>query len=962
MERIPFDYSPDGMSAKKVLTDIVSKDLPTSYPSEYFTMLWSAIDSNIKSSILDPASKNPNGLSAKDQKRLGIGGVWDVVRFTLKGGTSILQAINFILDLEGRDVDIEKIRDNWENSDWDSMVLINPELPENVYFEAAKTCYSQIFFVSARFKTLFDWYLRGNSGKYQFDLSPDEIAKMYPASKWETSRKPKSPGDALREANKVVGNITSVRASLAYGISDVFREYLRDDRFKNAARDDNTKQRAWKAAENNFSIELLDYFKSKPKAQREQTHLIESNNYQNGLTAITIHTVNNGYLRESLNRTIKVDVTKSPDERFFNYNFDLYRLMIPFELIITTRDRKQFNSIQYSELIDITFIYRDIEKFFNKLTVESILPTVGLPTKRGKEKIRRRNYPSVGVEYNIDDVIRVINTAGNEDGKLAKRCRRTLAMLKIKCKEEKEYRPDRVQDESRCSPKIPREINEETCRANPNLQIDWGVCLDSDGRPMSKNQLIEWFYEEFREAKRSMGKERLAEFKKVYLCNIYRRYRKWKAQYPDIANRLIPLLKQIFVIYEKELELRPKLVNQAVDLPANLMDVLLMRNVFIDLEFRDFLYGVKEILVGRLVGAYNEIEKMLDPDRFEGIYVSGGSAYTLLHEFVKNNLSRSGISVNIGPPYKSFDFDSSVFTTVPCPQLESTDDFENTISILIDNIQLSGQEVTRINGLSPRFKIASKANLQDVEDKWHYKYLSNLIAPTEVYEGKGSEYTFLSLDRFSNTIAVRLNMIVYDVAHNFYRMEHFVELFFRCGPALPGYKKGHYWLLSPSGLKFAAPDQLFKQNHTAMVSRRENHNVKWAIDRERLIYLCNLENIYSDKLGVNLLSGPQYAECTNVARLAGEADRKFRKEQEYMTAFIREKNLQPKAEIEIQPQRRRQESQKRRREEGRDYLEQRLQRLPKKFGPPPQPSGQQNRLLPMQFGPPPQSSQTRRES
>lgn len=924
MNKTPFDYKPSGLAAKKVLTDIVSKDLPTKYPSQYFSMLWTAISNAIKWTILSPEPikkeqtryekwmgitpdliSATNTLSDSDKQRLGIHSVWDIVRFTLKGGTSILEAINFILELEGRDPDIVEIRDNWENSDWDSMLLINPSLPENVYFEVLKICFAQIFFVSVRFKTVFDDYLSKNLLKYQFNLTPAEITKMYPAEKWAKRikdwniRRLYTPEESQKQSDKISNNISSVTATLITGVPDMFRDYARDKDFKNNMQDDNTKHERWKLAEIEFSNDLMKDFSNKPRTIVNEPFLINApSHYSNGLTAVSMNAPNKGYLRESLNRSIRVNVTLSPDERFFNYNFDLYRLMIPFELIITTKNGDRYRDVQFSELIDITVQYRSFEKYFKKLTLESILPTVGLPAPKGKKNIKKRDYPSVGIDYNISDAIRVINETGNKDGKLEKRCKRTLGMLKLKCKEEKYYRPDIVEDDTRCEPKIPREINEETCRNNPSLKVDWGTCIDFRGVSLSKRQLVDWFSNELDKARRHIDRNRLMAFKKEYLCQVYHMYLQWVSKYPDISNRLVLLLEQIFIIYEKELELHPKLVSPVIDLPENLMDILLLRNVFIDLQFRDFLYEIKTFLVEKLSKAYFEIENMLNPNEFEGIYVVGGSAYTLLHQWVVDASLKEGIPVDtLVPPYKSFDFDSNIFTTIPCGKLETTKSFENTLTYLIDGIQLSSQEVKKLNATNPRFRIASRDDLKDVQDKWHHKYLSNLIAPTEAYEGRGSPYTFLSLDRYNDVIVIRLNIIIYDVKHDFYRMEHFVELFFRCVPNLPKYREGifEYWIRNSQsgGIKFSSPFQLFNQNYNAMINRRKQHNVKWAIDRERLEYLCRL-NVFMDRSGIHLLSDDQFRECQDIVNLIGEARREFDKEQEYMKKFIREMELRPK--------------------------------------------------------------------
>jgi hypothetical protein len=888
MEPAPWNYRPAAMAAKKVLTDRFSKILPTYLPSQYFAVLWSSIDHLVKNVIL-----NDNQiLTSSEKQRLNIRDVWDVVRFTLKGGTSILEAINFILKLDGKDVDIEKIRDNWENSDWDSMMMVNPNLPENVYFIVLNLCFNQIFYATRLFRKQFDGYLNENINEYTFDLTQEEIAKIYPPEKWLKSRNPYTPQEAARESAKITGSIASIRAIPTTGVSHIFRDFLHNESFRLKTRDDNTKTKSWKLGEIRFSNHLLQEYGNNPNAVQRQVYINkEPGHFNTGLSSITFDVKNNGYLQESVLRHIKTDVTLNSDKKF-NYNFDLYRLMIPYQLIITTKTGKRLITNGSSELIDITMQYRSFQKYFDKLTPDSILPTVGIPTKKGWKRIEKRPFPSVGIEYNIDDMIRVINETGNKDGKLEKRCRRTLGLLKIKCKEEKYYKPDQVQDENRCDPKIPKELNEQVCRDNPSMQIDWGSCINlENGSEMTKNQLIDWFDEELSGPRRRVKRSTLDNFKKEYLCHIYVRYYKWKKEFPEISNQLRLLLNQIFVIYEKELEIHPKLVTPTIDLPENLLDVLLLRNLFIDLQFREFLYTIKETLVKDVAKAFTEIEKTLNPKYFEGIYTIGGSAYTLLHDLVKAELSNSNISSDtLVPPYKSFDFDSNIYTTVPCEKLEKTRTFQNILNYLINTVQLSQKDVDKLNQSSPRFKIVNRDNLKDVQEKWHYKYLSNIIAPTEVYEGRGSPYTFLSMDRYRQDIVVRLNIIVFDAEHDFYRMEHFVELFFRCVHKLPGFQQGPYWLVSPSGMKFASPSTLFKQSYDAMLSRKQSQNVKWAIDRDRLSYLCHMGNFYFHTFKKRLLSDDQFKKCQEVLSLEKEAEDEFRKAQEYMISFVRSKN------------------------------------------------------------------------
>ena len=280
----------------------------------------------------------------------------------------------------------------------------------------------------------------------------------------------------------------------------------------------------------------------------------------------------------------------------------------------------------------------------------------------------------------------------------------------------------------------------------------------------------------------------------------------------------------------------------------------------------------------------------MNPKYFEGIYTIGGSAYTLLHELVQAELSNKNISTDtLAPPYKSFDFDSNIYTTIHCKYLESNHTFQKVLNCLINTVQLSQKDVDKINQSSPRFKIAHRDNLRDIQETWHYKYLSNIMAPTEVYEGRGSPYTFLSMDRYRDDIVVRLNIIIFDAEYNFYRMDHFVELFFRCVHKLPRFQQGKYWLRSPSGLKFASPSTLFKQSYDAMLSRKKSQNVKWAIDRERLSYLCHLGNFYFHTLKERLLSDNQNIKCQEILNLEKEGEEEFRKEQDNMIRFINQK-------------------------------------------------------------------------
>lgn len=814
------------LETRAILTNRVFKVINEDYVSQFFDKLWEAVYAlSVNFIQKNIPNKNTN--------------VWDIVRFAVKGGTSILKSLDYIKTIgEDKDNIIENIKKGWSKTDWDTGFVINPDLPDNLYWDLYYQIFTVIIRVKNEYSVAMNEYIHKNIQKYIFDVTDEPDIQKY---------------NRLKTA--VIEKIT---AYPDINQSDIYRDYINNEIFESKAHLSTANQHVMKL--------LLQYYSSKPAASCKQQIKNKKGMYNYGFTQVVCKSPSNGYVGEQFIRDLKFDFATSRQD-IFAQNFDLYRILINYNLEYKVKINGKPHVLNYpssSELIDITFQISHAKKKFEKLKLNKILPVYSLPYEEYKAFKHKIKYPINNLDYNINDNIRVVNEGGS---KIPKRCRRIGLMMKARCLSEREIQFNEFKVDS-CG--FTASINENVCN---RLGTNWGECI-VDGKKHSKKELIQLIMTEFGSDEKFLWK-----FKKQYLCHIVNTFNRWIKIYPEIRGLLKKLGLNILTILNTELEIHPRIINPYITLPYNLLDVLYLKNIIIDLEYRNFVSSVRSILDKPILLVLNQVQAKNTDVPF---FVVGGMAYTLIYEYIKKLPDIQPYIRQIPIPQPSVDYDI-VWQIATDKSIRER--LAAELIPIFEQLTIPQDIVNRINATNPRFKIVDPATHTDFNENFSWKYLTNVHNNEKLYKVTPNKYLFITVQNRPDVFIIRVDILIYDMKYSMYRIDHLVE--FGIGERKI-YKQGaHYIPIDFNGLyiNVASPSVLFKFNLTSIKSRKKDGDLKWTLDQTRLKFLCALNQVYIEIGKPHFLTNEDAEKCNVIIKLDSEVSQAWAK-QEQMAKLI----------------------------------------------------------------------------
>lgn len=818
----------DYMKIKAVLTDKALPQIDDALLENYFTDLWTCVYSKIDNYI----KVNVIKLGGKQAE------VWDILRFALKGSTSILKALKFFNDIGEDDRKIAaNFAEVFKKSDWDSLLFLNRQLPQERYYYVYFLFVECVYDVNSRYIPEFNKYIQHNLSKFQFNLSREDIEKIVIGA---------LPSDVKIISVSAIPSFNNTQNSL--------RDYVRDSSYQ--------QKPYYEHYENEFSKYVLGKINQNNRNMKVE-QMTDPTHYDNGLFLGIWHEgVNNSCVYTSYIRDIR---SKNRDKTQYHLNFDLIRLLINFKMTVTfvhNHNTRQFSYNYPSELIDISVDFDSHQ--FDKLPKSKILPVYNMPHDEYKGIKTKMTYPMVDIDYNLQDLIEVFNE-GSTPEKNPKRCSRIRKLMSIKCQSEKvinlpTLNPNNIPECQR----LPSQLNEQTCRQM--LGVPWGSNIS---REKTKEELINGINGYI-----GTPKDILWNIKKDYLYHITKRFKTWFTRYPEITELIKQLARQIFAIISRELVIHPRLINPYLQLPQNLLDVLFMRNVLIDESFRQYMIEIRYKCDTTIVKAISDVESFFKGNAlYSPPFLVGGMAYQHLY----NNFSRLYPQENFGLPIISPDYDVSMVT--------SNNDVSSIEPVIIgyfQNVRLTQQDVASLN-INPDFEVVNIKSLNEDElrENWAWKYLSNLNAPEEKLLGINNDYTFITTENLPERLTVRVNIITRDKRYDIYRTDHIVEfsLFKNLSSSVELSREGIH------GLNVINYRELFNNNFLALNNRQRSGNIKWVLDYDRLLFLCNLNRVLANR-GNPFLAAEQIAECQKLVTQKAQKDAAITRNRQLIVDFL----------------------------------------------------------------------------
>lgn len=843
---------PDVMLVKEVLTSKVFSIIDQGLLHHYFVNLWKVILANINEFI------ETNRVIIDGKKAQP----WDILRFGLKGGTSILKALEYIKNMKEDTEGIAHIFSLlFQKSDWDSLVCINHSLKASgLYYQVYSILLKCIVKVNEEYGNEFNLYFLSKANKFIFDLDKKDIKKIY--------------GKTLEGSNIT---ILGIKATPSPNGKATFTDYERNTNYKNKA--------FYDPAENAFSEQYLAALisnGSKIKYMDDKTSTNGTPHFDYGLKRIKCEKdIDNNYISVRFTRAIrknraeKIPVTYTP-------NFDLFRIFLTYDVVVSYTEnsvQKQCQRTLFSELIDISISNTDRE--FDGFDKNKVLPVMGVNEDDFKG-IVPTEYPIANFDYNINDNIYAINE-GVTPKKDRKRCDRIRQMMTIKCQSEQNAKFLAINSPhggNICD--MPYEINEENCKYH--FDVDWGDC-----RGLSKDTIISALSRDL-----NIDPSILWKIKKEYLCNMGNTYENWVNSYPQIKPLLQRLMKKMFDIMIAEVTMYPKLINPYLNLPNDVFTTTFIKNVLIDTEFMEYMAIVRTKFDTGIIECIRNIDKdTLSIPEYTRPFLIGDMAFQLSYNYYSDKFSEMKVDhTSISKPKIAICYNVVIETTE-----QKLNDITNKIASLFSLIKLYQQDISSLN-LHPRFKIVNLTLLdeKEIREIWSWNYLSLLKVDVIELKRTSSDYTFISIENNPRYITIRLNVIMLDTYRSVYRTGHILDLTLK---KLLIIKDSTIVEEPRTQLNIASITDLFNISLPDLKNNKGDRNLKWVLDYTQLKFLCTLNAFVKsadqktrDNANIQIedcLTSKQEADCTKLAKLNDEQDAIYQKDVEMIRKFFSKK-------------------------------------------------------------------------
>lgn len=830
------------MNTKSLLTKIVCPKIPESIFDSYFADLWKNLVTGIgryiaSHSILDKTGQPLKPVGEKIE-------VWDVFRFCLKGGTSILKSLHFIMDMkEDDDGRAAHYAQSYQKSDWDSQIAINPRLSEINFYEIYEIFVDVVYSTIGNFIGVVDSYINSNYSDFVISFTDkktiDEIFHRIDMS--------------------TVRQITGIQ--IIPSVNRSFHQFFDWEKDRNYYNYYNTLQHQNPHFASIFSSKLAEKFRK----VFSTTQSVSTPDMRTGRTR-NMYSASSGTM--AIFRFIRDEFAPNNPPKV-----DLLRILVNFELTVDYigADGKYGQATLYgvSELIDMPVDLTNSK--FDGLEKEKMLPTESLHPDYLKNSLIKLEYPVIGLDYNIEDQIRVMND-GSDVAKVPKKCERTKQLLALKCKSEKIYNftPVNVpQGKGSCDITI-NQLNEDTCR---NIGVDWGACGS-----FSKRDLVNMAVQQY-----NLDPQDVWNIKKKDLCNIFKTIETWQKSYPEIATLITAVGSHIFDIIKTEFTIHPRFINPILKLPDNLLDALYLKNIFVDMDFIKFVTDIRLHCTPQLLDACEGVVKDLRAHKITDI-----TSPFLIGELALNDVYHRFLIKNPGkiqPPRPSSEFQIKMYTT------NMNDDIMfNILNTYLSIIDI--QSVVATLNQNPRFKLVAISSLRDHDRTRHWKYLEDSQRSQDEIFPTSDKFTFTTLENDSKTITARLNVIVADTMYkNFYRTVHIAEFIIDKVAAIP-----------PLFNDTVRPNKMFSQ-HTSIYTLKEDvlldeflkrynenkrkGNSNWAINYDIIDILCILD---SQRMSRRLTS-KQETICSYLQAAQNERNTNFSLTRDRILQYLQSRNL-----------------------------------------------------------------------
>ena len=574
--------------------------------------------------------------------------VFNIVRFYLKGGTAIIETLDYYINITKNDqlskyltniinIDLFKA----EQSDWDTTVYVNPNLSIDKFYQVQQELAYIVFSVYTKYVDILSNFFESDRNNLRIVLNNTQFNKIIVEPTLQSIK------DELKSAidikdTKTIDELTK-KLDMFTKSKDRFLKHMDTMTYDlttntsymvqpNIEKLGTSYTYLSNKYEENYSNSLYNYWKNIFGCTQRLPWMKDFTKYVTSKYNSVLLSVNRSIMNQ------KTDTLRTDSK----HHFDLFRFMLCYKGKITWKRNSNvqkdlgfsfpYNFFDYqAELIDIStlnyYSKENNENSWNSADIHYMIPFQGINVKKWG-KVNKTPFPISNFMFAIHDIIITLK----DKSKIKKRCKRLFILFNIICAMSRQLDLEtQLHFKSYLGTWSKKEINEctdglkelktitynnsdialSTLLANPNLnsstcsaifpQLKMPDC-DINGKQYPSNKLVEYIYIF---VNKIIDKTTLQQIPSYNLCEIMNKINKiedYKIQ-KDVAIDIFTRLKK----YDKEnLTLGDWQVinNEYIMLPINKMkfrkDITKLANIMYNTTFINIFQNINTILPNNL--------------------------------------------------------------------------------------------------------------------------------------------------------------------------------------------------------------------------------------------------------------------------------------------------------------------------------------------------------------------------